>query len=671
MTSVNEEDEQPINPAQFGAMIDLMITCDNKLKVMKSEHTPQLQKLCYLLYGATGCGKSTLLARLRSNKSIEAFQATMSSADKEVLEECGVEMGGRLASTTTVPQLVFPEFGPEGETGGLFDMPGIKDTQTFRRTVISISQRCFYKQLGKAKFIIVMSAHVLNDKQLLTTTYLSELVELFGADHFAKYIESCYFVLTNGDVYPHLVKERNERMMTWFMETAAMKEEALGPFIHRFYKNHIIIDYSIDDKDTVYYKLTTLLQNKGEPFDPKELKTGRLAVRGNKLNLECIRELDSLRSKLNEKSDTSLSDLHSRYSSLVKDVEKLVALESENKCALTELHKCKAGIHQNEQAISLSKIRVEDFKKREIEAKMNVQQYSVQKDNFMRLAAQVKSPEMQAFVSTTITKSGFSQKQEELLSVTVARPIGLIGEPVFIAFEPEHFNSFREAFKRKSSFNDAIEVGGAPLFHSRTGARKPTLEMATPVPTPDGYTIYAKSKTKFIVVYLYETVLSESNKNGVVTSFYVGLIRESSDLLDDIQMSTRTLTNKIVDLEDESEQLTNRVSQLTIRIPQLTSEFEELQKKVTSDVGQMHYDINSLQSEIDRVYVNGDLVKSLKKIGEILSQNELGYDMKTRLDTNKELAMDFKTKLEGISNNILKEDKRAKNCKLVSGPGGM
>jgi signal recognition particle GTPase len=621
----NEKDK--VSEDIFNKMSELTITSYHQLQTDVIKDIVHLRdQTTYLLFGLSGAGKSTLLARLACDDSVKEFNDLVEKSKKERVVVNHITFGGGMNAVTTVPQKV--DIGGMGPT---FDMPGLRDSDPTRKPVVSILQRCLYQNLSRAKFIVVMSANVFELREggnnALTNDYHAEMLNLFGTN-FTTYINSCYFVITQADRYPDIVSKLSETFNRLFREANRNNSEHLGKFVDRIYDHHCIINYDKDDKKDISDKLERLLKGGGEPMPPRSLNTDRMHDEGNQLKMQCMIRLTECAENLENKHEPRLRDHQIELDEIEKSVTGLEKTRTKYVDALKEIEACKKTIKDNEVEMNLRKEKLAEFKASEENVKLQATQFVKQKEEFLTLAGNLNSPEMMAFMSVETTgKTLIGTKKYEEISIIIPKPPGILSEPVIIALEPEQFNTFKYAFKGKTSFAEATDTGTmSALYNNKTSSKAAGFEIEHPN-TPDGLSIRAKASFKFVIAYLYEAHLADTNKSKTLGFFYDGLQKDAQQRAAEIEASIKTLTAQIANLVKDCQLKKERIEALKLELPLTKAAFNDAQNLALNHASGLKGRVLTMQSEVDMTYISGDSMQKIKRVGEIFVENRLGSEV--------------------------------------------
>lgn len=244
-------------------------------------------------FGVSGCGKSTFLARLRDNRSPDAFYNGLPKDTERVKTE-GIEIGAGLGSTTLVPALY-----DVGEMK-IFDVPGFKDTDYDKEIVINILHKCLLTRVQEAKFLVIINVNdILSDEQekfdRIITDYHNKLKELFGSANYEGFIETVHFVFTKNDGGKYSEDEINAKLNKIILQAVSkIKNEGLLPFLGRMVEKHLTVDYTSDTKDGLRAKITEFVSAKAGPgVRLPNINQQSLEMHANVLDDFCRRTMDA------------------------------------------------------------------------------------------------------------------------------------------------------------------------------------------------------------------------------------------------------------------------------------------------------------------------------------------------------------------------------------------
>lgn len=250
----------------------------------------EINEQVVLIYGASRTGKSTLVGRTQTEANPEDFCELIVNEHNTVIE--GVEIGPGVLSVTTVPKA----FRCGQMT--LIDMPGLFNTDTTRRSMISILQRCLFRKVKKVKFLIVASAMVLyNSPQTIVNDYYENLNILFDT-RSKECLESCYFIFTHAD---RLSNDQRNGIRN-FLQNLSFQATELNGWQSLFYRratlNHFLVDYRRHGKADVVNAISEFYL-KPNYITPEIFRVSVLDNQINEVNSRCNEFLRSEIDRIN------------------------------------------------------------------------------------------------------------------------------------------------------------------------------------------------------------------------------------------------------------------------------------------------------------------------------------------------------------------------------------
>jgi len=294
------EKKSGANNSEYTLSLRMLDKClrelDNLLENIRSE----LAVESYLLFGVSKAGKSTFSARLESDDSAAEFYQKLYDSSKvtDVTRIAGYEISAGAQAVTDVPKKV-------GIQKNLYDMPGFRDTVAYRRSVVSVIHHMFFSRVTRCKFVIVMSASVLDEGAgQITGTYLPELTSLFG-QNFETFIDCCFFVFTHVDKNKDIVEKLHDKIKEIGFSLA--KDSRAVVFFNRIFHHHMTVDYENEEKSVILDKLIKMIEGSPGFSNPQNFNLSEKIQNQNELIHTCISKIGSMAETLGAKA-TVLKD---------------------------------------------------------------------------------------------------------------------------------------------------------------------------------------------------------------------------------------------------------------------------------------------------------------------------------------------------------------------------